>query len=177
MRLIIVGASSFGKTVRDIAIQSKKYEEIVFLDDDLQHDNNEVVGVVCDFGKFISESTEFIVAIGDNKRRYNILICIAEAGGKIARLIHPTAYVSPTATIGVGTIILPNASVGTDVVIAYGCIINMGSIIDHKVFLGVGVHIAPGAIVKGDNVIESFSKIESGEVIQRGTFPIADSKL
>ena len=56
-----------------------------------------------------------------------------------------------------------------------GCIINMGAIVDHKGLLGVGVHVAPGAIIKGENVIEAFAKIESGEVIQRGEFPFADS--
>ncbi len=175
MRLVIVGAGGFGKTVKDIAKQSGRYEQIVFLDDKFKEDDGEIVGKVNDFKEQINDDTEFLVAFGDNECRYNTIIAIAEAGGKIGKLVHPSAYVSPTATIGAGTIILPNASVGTDVVMAYGCIINMGAIVDHKTLLGVGVHVAPGAIVKGENVIEAFAKIESGEVIQRGEYPFADS--
>ena len=177
MRLIIFGAGGFGKTVKDIAEQSKKYDNICFLDDAKECAELGVVGKVGDFKDFINDDTEFLVAFGNNKLRYNTIEAIAKSGGKIARLIHPSAYVSPTATIGVGSIILPNACVGTDVVMAYGCIINMGAIVDHKVLLGVGVHVAPGAIIKGENVIDAFTKIESGEVIERGQFPFVDSNL
>ena len=171
MRLIIVGAGGFGKTVKDIAEQSDKYSEIVFLDDCYKAGENEkIIGKVCDFLNFINDDTEFLVAFGDNRLRYNTIDAITKSNGKVGVLIHPTAYVSPTATIGMGTIILPNACVGTDVVLTDGCIINMGAIIDHKVILGVGVHAAPGAIIKGDNSIKAFTKIESGVVIERGKY-------
>ncbi len=177
MRLIILGAGAFGKTVRDIAEQSGKYDTIAFLDDDCKDDSAEVLGKLSDFKNYIDDNTEFLVAIGDNELRYSTIEAISKNEGKVGRLVHSSAYVSPTATVGIGTIILPNASVGTDVVISYGCIINMGAVIDHKVILGVGVHVAPGAIIKGENVIDAFTKVESGEVIQRGQFPIADSSM
>lgn len=84
-------------------------------------------------------------------------------------LIHPTAYVSPTATINLGTDILPHAIVNTDVEVCKCCIINLGAIIDHGCILEEGVHLAPRAIVKGENRIEKYSKIEAGETVERGS--------
>lgn len=97
---------------------------------------------------------------------------IEVSGGKVATFIHPTAYVSPTATINPGTVILPHAVVNTDVAVGKGCIINLGAIVDHGSILEEGVHICLGAIVKGENRIERLSKIEAGEVVERGQYPL-----
>lgn len=97
---------------------------------------------------------------------------IEENGGQLATLILPTAYVSPTATIKSGTVILPHAVVNTDVVVGKGCIINLGAIVDHRCILEEGVHICLGAIVKGENRIVRLSKIEAGEVVERGQYPL-----
>ena len=87
-------------------------------------------------------------------------------------LIHPSAYVSPKSQIGVGCVILPHAIINTDVVLGAGCIINIGAIVDHGCILGDAVHVAPGAVIKGENKIESFMKIDSGEVVPLRKFPI-----
>lgn len=50
-----------------------------------------------------------------------------------------------------------------------GCIINLGAIVDYGCILEEGVHICLGAIVKGENRIEGLSKIETGEVVERGS--------
>ena len=71
--------------------------------------------------------------------------------------------------IAPGTVILPHAIINTDVVINRGCIINLGAIVDHGCILEEGVHICLGAIVKGENRIEKYSKIEAGEVVERGS--------
>lgn len=52
------------------------------------------------------------------------------------------------------------------------CIINCGAIVDHGCVLGEGVHVGPGAIVKAENDIPRCTKIESGEVIARSTYPV-----
>lgn len=118
------------------------------------------------------EEVEFIPAFGNNAFRLSWCDCITQVGGQLATLIHPTAYVSPTATISPGTVVLPHAIVNTDVVVEKGCIINLGAILDHGCILEEGVHICLGAIVKGENRIERLSKIEAGEVVERGQYPL-----
>lgn len=94
---------------------------------------------------------------------------VVEVGGILASLVHPTAYVSPKASIGAGVVVLPHAVINTGTVVYQGCIINISAIVDHDCILEYGVHIAPGAIVKGENHVPSCEKIESGIVVERAT--------
>lgn len=160
-RLVILGAGGYGRTVADIAHQLG-YSTIVLDDADSDYP-------LSSFQSYINYSTYFIPAFGNNAFRMEWINRIEESGGQVATLIHSTAYISPTATINPGTVILPHAIVNTDVVINRGCIINLGTIVDHGCVLEEGVHLAPGAIVKGENRIERLSKIESGEVLERGS--------
>ena len=160
-RLVILGAGGYSRTVADVAEQLGY--SIIVLDD------TNPVHPLSSFQSYINPSTYFIPAFGNNAFRLEWVNRIEDSGGQLATLIHPTAYVSPTATIKSGTVILPHAIVNTDVVVGRGCIINLGAIVDHGCILEEGVHIAPGAIVKGENRIEKCSKIEADEVVERGT--------
>src|SRR5699024_12712960 len=46
--------------------------------------------------------------------------------------LHPSAVVSPTATIGYGTVVMPGAYINAKASIGRHCIINTGAIIDRK---------------------------------------------
>lgn len=162
-RLVILGSGGYGHTVADVAEQLGY--NILFLDDSLpEHE-------LSTFSSYIDDHTEFIPAFGNNAFRLEWLTRLESAGARLATLIHPTAYVSPRASIAPGTVILPHAIINTDVVINRGCIINLGAIIDHGCIIEEGVHICLGAIVKGENRIQRLSKIEAGEVVERGHYP------
>ena len=163
-RLVILGAGGYGRTVKDVAEQLG-YTTIVLDDADPAHP-------LSSFQSYINQSTYFIPAFGNNAFRMEWVNRIEENGGQLTTLIHPTAYVSPTAVINPGTVILPHAIVNTDVVVERGCIINLGAIVDHGCILEEGVHICLGAIVKGENRIEKCSKIEASEVVERGQYPL-----
>ena len=163
-RLVILGSGGYGRTVKDVADQLGN-TTIVLDDADPSHP-------LSSFQSYINPTTSVIPAFGSNAFRMEWVNRIEESGGQLATLIHPTAYVSPTATINPGNVILPHAIVNTDVVINRGCINNLGAIVDHGCILEEGVHLAPGAIVKGENRIEKYSKIEAGEVVERGQYPL-----
>lgn len=168
MRLVILGAGGYGQTVSDLAAQSGRYENILFLDDNSAAQT--VAGQCADYAAFLDEQTEFYPAFGSNEGRLSWLDRLAEAGAKIASLIHPTAYVSPRATIGEGCMVLPKAVVNTDTIVERGVIVNCGAIIDHGCTIGEGAHICLGAIVKAENNIPSQMKVEAGAVIENRTF-------
>ena len=168
MRLIVLGAGGFGKTIADIADQLQAYDEIKHLDD--MSNSEGVIGKISDLEKFINDDTAFFSAIGDNSFRCELIERIQTLGGKVVSVIHPSAYISPTVKMERGVAILPHSSIGTNVVIGAGCIINMNATIDHDCILEDGVHIAPGAIVKGENHLPAYTKIESGIVVERGQY-------
>ena len=160
-KLVILGSGGYGHTVADVAEQLGY--NILFLDDSLPGHE------LSSFSFYIDDQTEFIPAFGNNAFRLEWINRIEESGRQLATLIHPTAYVSPKATINPGTVILPHAIVSTDTLIERGCIINFGAIVDHGCIIEEGCHICLGAIVKGENHLPRCIKIEAGEVVERGS--------
>ncbi len=173
MKLIILGAGGFGRTIFDIAKQSKKYDEIYFLDD--SETAKDTIGKCSDYYKFVSDKSEFYPAFGNNKIRIEWINKFLSEKIKVASVVHSSSYISPTASIGIGTVVLPNAVINTNVTIERGCIINCGSIIDHDCIIEFGVHICLGAIVKAENRIKEYSKIEAGEIVQFGTYKLKEN--
>ena len=170
MRLVILGAGGYGRTVAGVAAQMGRFEEIRFLDD--HSDAPDIMGACCDFAQMIGDNTAFYPAFGNNEARMDWLHRLMEAGCNVPTVIHPTAYVSPTARVMPGTVILPHAIVNTGCEIRTGCIVNCGAIIDHGCVLEEGVHVCLGAIVKAENHIPRCMKIEAGEVVQNRTYPL-----
>ena len=168
-KLLILGAGGYGKTVADVAAQLNCYEIIAFLDD--QREGEGVLGKCGEYARFVREY-EIYPAFGNNEFRMRWLKTLQDAGAVVPTLIHPRAYISPTAKVGTGTVILPMAVVNTGVTVGDGCIVNIGAIVDHDVILEDGVHLAPGAIVKAENRITARIKVDSGHVIENRQYPL-----
>ena len=169
-RLVILGAGGYGRTVADAAAQSGQFEPIIFLDDNSAA--ADVVGKCADYLNYLNADTVFYPAFGNNKVRMDWLCRLEASGCALLTLVHVTAYVSPTATIGQGTIVLPHAVVNTGVKIGKGCLINCGAIVDHGCVIEDGVHLCLGAIVKAENQVAALQKIEAGEVVEARSFPV-----
>lgn len=166
--LVILGAGGHGQTVADLAEQIGQYEEIIFLDDYAKG----VSGKCNDYIHYKNDNTEFYPAFGDNKVRLDWENRLIAEKMKLAKIIHPLAYISPKSVVADGCVVFPYAIINTHVVIEKACIINCGAIVDHGCIIGEGVHVSPGAIVKAENKIPSLKKVESGEVIQIREYPV-----
>ena len=169
-RLFILGAGGYGRTIADLAAQLGEYYQISFLDDKSQGAN--ILGTCEDVFRFLDDRTEVYPAFGSGELRMKWLRRLESEGCVVPSLVHPRAYVSPTASIGVGTMVLPMAVVNTGATVKNGCIINIGALVDHDSVLEEGCHLAPGAIVKAENRIPAGIKIASGEVIENRQYPL-----
>ena len=169
-RLVILGAGGFGRTVADLARQSRCHEGVFHLDD---RAGEGVLGALTQFADFADGDTEMIPAFGNNALRLDWCRKIRAAGIPLATLVHGRAYVSPTAMVGAGCILLPMSLVNTGTRLGEGCIINCGALIDHGCVIEDGCHICLGAIVKAENRIASLTKIEAGQLIEARTFPVS----
>lgn len=67
MRLIILGAGGYGKTVADIARQSGKYEQIYFLDDG-QETSDLILGTCLEYMKFADGNIRRIIDMQEYSR-------------------------------------------------------------------------------------------------------------
>ncbi|AUB84164.1 acetyltransferase [Candidatus Thiodictyon syntrophicum] len=101
-----------------------------------------------------------IAAIGGARGRERVVIHqhFRDHGIQVTSLIHPSASVCGTASIGHGTQVLAHALVAADACVGEACILNHRAAADHECVLGNGVHLAPastlcGCVEVGDNVL------------------------
>ena len=113
----------------------------------------------------VMDQEQILIAIGDNTIRKRLAGIVQHQAG---RAVHFSAILSPTASIGEGSVILHRSLVQSQVVIGRFCIINSGSIVEHDSRIGDFVHIAPGAIVCGGVEIGEGTFIGAGAVLIPG---------
>lgn len=161
-RLLILGAGGFGQVVKELADELGIYYGVVFLDDAVER--SDVIGKLADYEKFCGEYTHALVAMGNNQLRLEWLERLEQAGYRLPVLRSPFAWVSGSAVVEKGTVVLPFAHVGAHAVVGRGCILNAGSIVDHNCTVGEGCHICLNSVVKNQATVPSCTKVEAGEV-------------
>lgn len=150
-KLLIIGASGHGKVVADIALKTRKWESIAFLDDDKNIKSSlgiEVIGNSSDVFKYLQDYDIFI-GIGNNVTRENIQISLEEKGASIPTLIHPDAIIGEQVFLESGIVIMAGVVINCNTKIGKGCIINTSATIDHDNIIGNFVHISPGVHLAG----------------------------
>lgn len=160
-KLLIIGAGGHGRVVAETAEAIGIYETIDFIDDNKPN----VIGRIADLDTLDKQYDSAFVGIGDNRLRFELINKLEKIGYEVPTLIHPAAYVSPSATIEKGTIIEPKSVVNANSYIGMGCILSVGAIVDHDAKIGKCCHINAGAIIKSVTEVEDFRKLEAGEVV------------
>lgn len=170
-RLAIFGAGGHGRVVADAAIVSG-YTDVVFFDDRWPAISKTgiwpVVGTSDDLLRAGDEPREVIVAVGDNQTRLGVQARVVARGLALASVRHPASVVSPTATVGIGTVIFAGTVINPFVVIGDACIVNTGATVDHDCVLSDGVHVGPGAHLGGNVRVGTGGWIGIGAAIREG---------
>ena len=160
-RLLILGAGQYGMVAKEIAETMCRFERISFLDDN----SSTAIGKLSDLNKCTNDFDSAVVAIGDAEKRLKLIEQLIGVGYDVPVLIHPQAYVAPSAEIGRGSFIEPMAVLHTDVSIGVGCIISAGTIINHNAVVADGCHLNCGSIVGARAYIPSCTKTDYGQII------------
>ena len=173
--LLILGAGGHGEVVKEIAIATKQYSKIAFLDDCFDDSNSKVIGKLADYERLKREYTNAFVAIGNPVVREQWQSNLINVGYSIPILIHPNAHISPSAHLDKGTVVMPKAVVQTNAKMGKGCIVCAGAIVDHNAEVGDYCHINVGAVVAANSKVPSGIKVDYNEVFRNsvGT-PVAD---
>ena len=170
-KLIIIGAGGHAKVVADCTAAAKHYNEIAFLDDGFpshqQHLAWPVIGKISDWQAH-ADSTDFAIAIGNNKARLSLYQELSTAGQRLPNIIHPSAVISPYASLGHGNVIFANAIVNPGCKIANATIINTAASIDHDCTLADGVHVSPGTRLAGNVNVGKLSWLGIGSAVVQG---------
>ena len=92
---------------------------------------------------------EAFVAVGSNQLRMRITEAAQIYGQRLAGAVHSSAIVSSSASIGVGSIVMPGAIINARAKIGAGVIVNSGAVVEHDVIVEDFVHVGPGSRVAG----------------------------
>ena len=113
------------------------------------------------------ECQGFVVCIGGQYGRVRVQksLYLENLGLETLSVIHPTAYIAETVTIGRGASIMARAVITDETEIGDFCIINTNCTIDHGCRLGNGVHVMGASAVAGEVTIENFATIGTNATI------------
>lgn len=115
-------------------------------------------------------SHNLALAVGNNTVRKEIFLSAQHEmeGIEFATIIHYSAFVSTSAELGVGTVIMSQANVGPHCSIGIGALVNSAASLDHESSLGDFASLGPGAITGGNVNLGSMSEIGIGANILPG---------
>ncbi|MXN65573.1 hypothetical protein GR183_11730 [Stappia sp. GBMRC 2046] len=166
--LIILGAGGHAKVVAELA-QLQGWVVQGFFDPALPADST-VLGLPLlekdpfDRPAWMKERA-FFVAIGDNDIRWREFRRLIDIGVTIPTLVHPTAIVSPSATIGAGSVVMAGAVVQSEARVGEAAVINTSASIDHDCAVKDGAFIGPGAILCGHVSVAEHAFVGAGSIV------------
>jgi UDP-perosamine 4-acetyltransferase len=168
--VLIIGAGGHGAVVLDILRAAEVYRPIGFIDADPAMTGRlvgdlPVLGPLNLLPKLRQKVRRAIVAIGDSRVRRSYAAKLAAEGFELVSAIHPTAYISPTATVGKNLVMAAGAIISTSARIGDLVLINTAAVVDHECVVGEGVHLGPGCKLAGRTHIGAGAFIGMGACV------------
>jgi len=162
MLLGIYGSGGLGREIYEIALRrnaaSKLWSAIVFIDD--IHDPGDYFGtkrISFDTLYAHKEDYECVVAVGEPSSREALYKKLVSSNVKLTNLIDVTAIVSPTAKLGIGSIVCEYSTIHTEVDLGINSLVQPFCNIGHDIKVGNHTVLSPycapgGGTVFGDRV-------------------------
>ena len=120
--------------------------------------------------RFSLKNLNFVICIGDNKRRSEIYHYLKENVGiencQFPNIVSQNAKLSHFIKIGIGNIIFPGVVINRGVNLSNFIILNTQCSIDHDCIIDNYVSVAPGAILGGSVLVGKSSMIGIGAVVK-----------
>lgn len=168
--ILLVGAGGHSKSCLEVLINNNDYNIIGFTDNKKKKFlNYNVLGSDRDIHKLKKKSSNLHIAIGnikDIKSRWSIYKKAKKLKFKFPTIISRNSFVSNSASILEGTIVMNFCLINTNVRIGKNSIINNKVLLEHDVEIGNNSHISTGAILNGGVKIGNNVFVGSGTIIK-----------
>jgi sugar O-acyltransferase (sialic acid O-acetyltransferase NeuD family) len=172
IKLLVVGAGGHGRSVAEAAALSGEFEVVGFLDDGLSVGElilgDPVLGAVASMATHRERCEQVIVAIGNNTVRATLMQQLVKIGFELAKVIHPRAFVSPSAVVGSGSAVMAGAIVGTEARLGMGTIVNCGAVVDHHAQVDDFGHLGVSACMAGGSTLGRGAWMQAGSALGYG---------
>jgi sugar O-acyltransferase (sialic acid O-acetyltransferase NeuD family) len=174
--LLLVGAGGFAREtlelVRAVNRLSPTWEILGFLDDDPARHGSEIHGVpVLGPSAAVHDHPEALVVAcvaspSDPPRRLGLVSRLALEPERYATLVHPTAVVAESATLGPGTVVHATSVLTADVRIGAHVAVMPAVVFTHDDAIADGATFGAGVRLAGGVVVERGAYIGSGALIR-----------
>ena len=127
----------------------------------------DVLGDDEDLPELLKKHPNALITVGQIKSadlRRKLFEQVQRLGFVLPTIISPRAYVSKTATLGAGTIVMHDALVNTGAKIGNNCILNTKSLVEHDAIVEDHCHISTSSVVNGGTIIREKTFIGSNTI-------------
>ena len=182
-KLILIGAGGHGKSCVGVIESTKQFEILGFVDTKLAKDQRVLGYPVLGGNNLLNELVAkkdllFLITIGhvrSSEARVTIFKFLEELNAMMAStIVAASAFVSPHAQLGRGSIVMHQAIVNAGAQIGNNIILNNLSLVEHDCVIGDHSHVSTGAIVNGDCNVGERVFLGSGSVLVNGISVTSD---
>lgn len=121
--------------------------------------------VSADYNKSDFRDQRMIISIGSNILRKQLAERIP---AKYTSVIHPSAQVSSSSRIGIGSVLMAGVVVNADAIIGNHVIANTGCVVEHDCVIGHFAHLSPNSTLCGSVRVGEGTHIGAGATIIQG---------
>ena len=159
-RILVLGAGSHAQAVAELAVACG-YSSTDFLDDS----SPDAIAPLCDLERLAPSYPAVAIAIGNLPVRKALFARLLAIKAHCPALVHPAAYVSPSARIAPGSLVFPLALIHANASVGTAAIVSAGAILDHDATLADFAHLDAGAVLASRASVPSLVKIPAGQTV------------
>lgn len=163
--VLVLGASEFGQTIRELVVACGR-RFAGFIDD--WHSGPEIVATQSSLREsHAPDSFDVALAVGYKHiaARRELACRLRELGYTITPLVHPQAYVAPSANVGEGAIVMARAAIDVRASLGPLTVVWPGAIVSHDCAFDGNTFVSPGVVICGRCRIGADSFIGAGAII------------
>ena len=177
---IVLGGGGHAKVVID-ALLAGQHQIVGFTSPETEVDS--ILGVmrIGDDDALEGYSPEEVVlanglgSVGSSDRRRKLYLRFSAQNYPFPPLLHPSAVVAASVSVGSGVQVLAGAVVQSGCCICENAILNTRSSVDHDCIIGAHVHVAPGATLSGGVLVGEGAHVGTGASVIQGVTIGAES--
>ncbi|MCW5965204.1 MAG: acetyltransferase [Bryobacterales bacterium] len=168
--LVVYGCGTMAYPILDAIRHSLRERDVLLVDDNQSLWGSEIYGyrIGAPLDALGNGPRRFICTIGDNHTRRRLLQQYKANGHTLFSVIHPTAVISPTASIGPGSYVMPLVVVNAEAHVGEGCFLSSTCVVEHHCHIGDYTLLGPGVRMGGSVSIGSLTMVGLGSCIRPG---------
>jgi sugar O-acyltransferase (sialic acid O-acetyltransferase NeuD family) len=167
MQIAFIGYGELGRQVHSLIQQTGSAVEAIFFDDGLYQQKEVNAFPFHAYEEEQYKNYSFIISLGYKHlpAKQKIIKRLEDLERNIYSFIHPSCFVSPSASIESGVIVYPMCNIDKEVNIGTGVLLNNSVTVSHNAVIGNCCYLSPGVVLSGNVIIGENTFIGAGAIV------------